>query len=344
MSLSIFQSSVLIDLTSVFPKSLSSLAEFCSGQVVGDPTYSIIGICSIEQQRVNHLAFIGSDRLIRQIEPDTGCAYIVTPAYRDKIETGIIHDNPTQAYRLILESLITKAEPRIAKSAIIADKAVIGQSVTIGERVIIESGAIIGDHCVIHAGSVIKKNVKLGEKTVVGHQVTLHHDCTIGQACVLADGVVIGAQGFGFSFEGGGWQAIPQIGKVIIGDFVHIGANTCIDRGAIEDTVIGNHVIIDNLVHIAHNVKIGTGTAIAACVGIAGSTTVGKHCLLAGQVGIAGHLTLCDGVQVNGGAKVLQSIKTPGVYAGSFTALPAVKWNRIAVYIKKIESLFKREK
>lgn len=334
----------MIDLTHESPKSLLTLSKLCCGQVVGEAAHQIVGMCSVTHQQPGHLAFIGTDKLIRQLDLDSGCAYIVKPGYRDRIKTGILHDNPTQAYRLILEQLTIMPKPSIAKSAMIADSAVIGQGVSIGEQVIIEAGVKIADQCVIQANSVIKQNVKIGKKTVVGHHVTLHHDCVIGESCVLADGVVIGAQGFGFSFEGGGWQAIPQIGKVKIGNFVHIGANTCIDRGAIEDTQIGHHVIIDNLVHIAHNVKIGDGTAMAACVGIAGSTTIGKHCLLAGQVGVAGHLTICDGVQVNGGAKVLQSIKSPGVYAGSLTVMPANKWNKIAVYIKRIESLFKREK
>lgn len=334
----------MISLTKTAPKSLAQLAELCGGEVVGNADYPLVGVCSVENPVANQLTFVGSDNLLKHVDTAADCAYVIKPEYRHHIENGIIHDNPTQAFRLILAGLMPLSTPSVAASARIANTAVIGDNVSIGDNVIIAEHVVIGDNCHIAANSVIGEKTQIGADTHVGYHVVIHHRCHVGQGCVIADGAVIGGQGFGFSFEGGQWHAIAQVGSVRIGDHVHIGANTCIDRGAIEDTVIGNNVIIDNLVHIAHNVKVGDGTAMAACVGIAGSTTIGKYCLLAGQVGVAGHLSICDGVQVNGGARVLQSIKKPGVYGGSFTALPVNQWNRITVYVKKLESLFRREK
>lgn len=219
----------------------------------------------------------------------------------------------------------------------------VGRDVCIGANSVIGDEVVLGDGVEIGAGVVIEDHVTIGNHTRIGHRVVIHHETEIGAHCSISEGAVIAGQGFGFSLEGGQWHAIPQIGRVMIGNHVHIGANSCIDRGAINDTVIGNYVIIDNLVHIAHNVRVGDGTAMAAGVGIAGSTVVGKYCLLAGQVGVVGHIRIADGVQVNGGARVLQSIKDSGVYAGSFHVQPVKKWNRMAVYLKRLEGLFKRE-
>lgn len=324
---------------------LGELAKLCQGQLVGAEQMPIIGVCSIEQPKERYLTYVSDRRFAAHIDTATDCAYIVTPEQAPLITTGIIHDNPTKAFRLILAVLYpTTFSGQVAATAVVNEAAKLGQHVTVGHHAVIEAGAVIGDNCVIGANTVIHSGASIGENTRLGNQVTIHNDCTVGTDCVIADGVVIGGQGFGFSFEGGAWQPIPQVGSVVIGHHVHIGANTCIDRGAINDTVIGNHVIIDNLVHIAHNVTVGERTAMAACVGIAGSTKVGKNCLLAGQVGVVGHIEIADGVQVNGGARVLQSIKKSGVYAGSFQAMPVMKWNRIAAYLKKLETLFTKRK
>lgn len=325
--------------------SLGDLANVCQGQLIGQANTTIKGVCSIETPVSGCLTYLSSPRFFSKIDPELGCAYIVTPANKGAIALGIIHDNPTQAFRLILDALYPPSySGQIATTAVISDSACLGKNVTVGDY------AVIGDHTVIKSGSVIGANtvihsdVFIDENSRLGSHVTIHNRCTVGAKCVIADGAVIGSQGFGFSFEGGRWEPIQQVGSVIIGDGVHIGANSCIDRGAINDTVIGNNVIIDNLVHIAHNVEIGERTAMAAGVGIAGSTKIGKNCLLAGQVGVVGHIEIADGVQVNGGARILQSIKEPGGYAGSFHVMPAMKWNRIAAYLKKLEILFTKEK
>ncbi len=350
MCLTIYPNKVLNKLTQAikFSQTLGALAQLCDGEVIGEATSTVECICSVANPVAGGLAYIGTAAASKQIDATLGVFYIVKPAYRELVGAGICHDNPQQAFRLILLALTQKNQPAsIAESAVIADSARLGQGVSVAPHAVIGDDVVIGAGCQIGCGAVIEAGVHLGDNTRIGHRTIIHHDCHIGQDCVISEGAVIGGQGFGFSFEGGNWQAIPQIGRVVIGNRVHIGANSCVDRGAIDDTVIGNNVIIDNLVHIAHNVHVGDGTAMAAGVGIAGSTKVGKHCLLAGQVGVVGHIEIVDGVQVNGGARVLQSIKKTGVYAGSFNVLPVRQWNKLTVYSKKLETLFtsfKREK
>lgn len=327
------------------PLSLSALASLCDGEVIGDGGRIITSICSVNQPKPEGLAFVVSTALAKAMSEADVTSYIVKPELREQVSHGICHDNPQQAFRQILVALTTKENAfGIADSAKISRSAKLGNGIQIGENCVIGERVVLGSGCQLGANTVLEEGVTIGEGSRIGHHATIHHDVHIGDNCVISEGAVIGGQGFGFSFEGGQWKAIPQIGRVIIGNDVHIGANSCIDRGAIDDTVIGHNVIIDNLVHIAHNVRIGDGTAMAAGVGVAGSTTIGTHCLLAGQVGVVGHITIADGVQVNGGARVLQSLQQSGAYAGSFHALPAKQWNRAIAYFKRLETLFKREK
>lgn len=329
------------------PMPLATLATHCKGEIIGDGKCLVEHFCSVSQPRQKGLMFVGSSAAAKHIQDDPELLYIVTPQWREAVRNGICHEQPQQAFRLILSALLSAEKAtsaKIADTAVISPTAIIGQGVNIGEYSVIGDKVIIGDQVAIGCGCVIEAHATIGSETQIEHRVVIHRDVDIGEACVIAGGAVIGGQGFGFSFEGGNWEAVPQIGGVRIGKRVHIGANTCIDCGAIDDTVIGDNVIIDNLVHIAHNVRVGTGTAMAAGVGIAGSTTVGKYGLLAGQVGVVGHIDIADNVQVNGGARVLQSIHESGTYAGSFHVQPVRKWNKITVYLKKLETLFKREK
>lgn len=326
------------------PCDLATLVAICDGELVGE-TRMIQGICSAETPQADHLTFIASKAFLKYINLDSQAIYIVKPEHKAAISSGILHENPTQAFRLIAEFLTHSAVSGcISKTAVVSSTAQIAKESFIGENVVIGDAVQIGAGCYIGANTVIEAGAIIGENTRIEHNASIYQNVQIGKDCVIASGAVIGSQGFGFSFEGGEWKAIPQLGRVVIGNAVHIGANACIDCGAINDTVIGDNVIIDNLVHIAHNVNIGSHTALAGCVGIAGSTTIGKYCLFGGQVGIAGHITICDGVQVNGGANILQSIEEPGGYAGALPALPVTKWNRAIIYFKKLETLFRRKK
>ncbi len=325
--------------------SLAELATVCGGTCIGDKDARVHGVCAAETPVAGHLAFVGSAALAKRLTFDDEAVYIVKPTLASRVKNGISHEQPQKAFRQLLLALTDR--PRSAKisdTAIISAKAQLGEGVSVGEHSAIQDDVMIGDNCTIGCGVVIESGTQIGAGTRIEHRVVIHSDTRIGRDCVIHAGAVIGGQGFGFSFEESGWEAIPQIGRVVLGNRVHVGANACIDRGAINDTVIGNNAIIDNLVHIAHNVSVGDGTAMAAQVGIAGSTKIGKHCLLAGQVGVVGHIAIADQVQVNGGAKVLQSIAKSGAYSGSFDVQPSRQWNRATVYFKKIDQLFKREK
>ncbi len=327
------------------PTTLQTLADICEGDIIGRGDVRVESICSIDDIKAYGLTFVTSPAVAKKITDADDVFYIVKSDWREQVQNGICHPNPEQALRQILVALTARNQPAtIAPTAIVSDSAMLGENVSIGAHSVIGDNVRIGDNVHIGIGVVIEENTQIGNHARIGHRVVIHHDTQIGSGGVISEGAVIAGQGFGFSLEGGQWKPIPQIGRVIIGDNVHIGANSCIDRGAINDTIIGNHVIIDNLVHIAHNVQVGDGTAMAAGVGIAGSTKVGKYCLLAGQVGVVGHIKIADGVQVNGGARVLQPIKESGVYAGSFHVQPVRKWNRTAVYLKKLGELFRGNK
>lgn len=227
----------------------------------------------------------------------------------------------------------------IHPTAVIAQSATLGKNVTIGAYSVIGEGVVIGDNVQIDNQVSIGDEVAIGNDSYIASGVCIHHQCQIGQYTRIHAGASIGSEGFGFApkmtNQGLAWQRIAQLGKVVIGDHVRVGANTCIDRGAVGDTVIEDHVIIDNLVQIAHNVVIQTGTAIAAKVGIAGSTTIGKNCIIGGAVGIAGHLSIADGVTLTGMTMVTGSIKESGTYSSGVPAMPSAKWRRAAVKFRQ---------
>ena len=255
--------------------------------------------------------------------------------------------DPYLAYSM-LSHLFDKSREKVGlgihKSAVIAPTAMLSESVSIGPNVVIEEGAVIGNHVVIGANCVVGENTTIGDNSRLYAQVVLYSHVTLGARVTIHSGSVIGADGFGFANREGRWHKIAQLGGVTVGDDVDIGASTTIDRGALEDTVIGQGVIIDNQVQIAHNVRIGDHTAIAGCVGIAGSTTVGRYCTIAGAVGIAGHLTLCDHTHVTMQSQVTRSIKEPGSYSSGTGILPTVEWRKAAVYFRQLDSWRKRLK
>lgn len=232
-----------------------------------------------------------------------------------------------------------KVVPGIHPTAVIHPSVNIPASAAIGAFVVVEEGAVIGENVVIGAGSVIGPYTKLGDHTIIKPRVVTYHGVIIGKHCLIHSGAVLGSDGFGLANENGRWLKVPQLGSVELHDEVEIGANTTVDRGAIENTVIGHGVKIDNQVQIAHNVVIGSGTAIAAQVGIAGSAKVGRHCLLGGKVGINGHIEIGDGVMVTAMSGISKNIETPGVYSASMPARPVREWNKFLARLNRIEKL-----
>ncbi len=254
---------------------------------------------------------------------------IVSPEMQPSVRAGsacIVSANPylyfakvTQLWRQLQDAEDTGA--LVHPSAVVHPKAVIHPTARIGPLCVIEKGAKVG------AGSWLKAHVTLGA------------DCTVGEDCILHAGVVIGADGFGFAPIDGRWEKIEQLGAVRIGNQVEIGANSCVDRGALEDTVIGNGVKLDNLVQIGHNVQVGDHTAMAGCVGVAGSAVIGAHCTLGGGAIVLGHLTLADGVHISAASVVMRSLYKPGNYSGVFPIDDNASWEKNAATLKQLHGL-----
>lgn len=231
-------------------------------------------------------------------------------------------------------------------TAVVAPDAVLGDNVVVGPHCVIEAGVRIGNNTVLGPGCVVGANSSIGADGLLHARVTLYSGVTVGARVILHTGVVLGADGFGLAPDpsrgAGAWTKIPQLGGVTVGDDVEIGANTTVDRGALDDTVIGNGVKLDNQIMVAHNVRIGDNTAIAACVGIAGSTTVGQRCTIGGAAMLSGHLVLADDVHVSGGTAITANVMKPGRYTGVYPFADHADWQRNAAVIQQLGSLRKR--
>ncbi|STJ16764.1 UDP-3-O-[3-hydroxymyristoyl] glucosamine N-acyltransferase [Escherichia coli] len=259
---------------------------------------------------------------------------------------ALVVKNPYLTYARMAQILDTTPQPaqNIAPSAVIDATAKLGNNVSIGANAVIESGVELGDNVIIGAGCFVGKNSKIGAGSRLWANVTIYHEIQIGQNCLIQSGTVVGADGFGYANDRGNWVKIPQIGRVIIGDRVEIGACTTIDRGALDDTVIGNGVIIDNQCQIAHNVVIGDNTAVAGGVIMAGSLKIGRYCMIGGASVINGHMEICDKVTVTGMGMVMRPITEPGVYSSGIPLQPNKVWRKTAALVMNIDDMSKRLK
>lgn len=314
----------------------------------GDASIEIEGIASLASATPSHISFLSNPGLADQLKETSAAAVIVKPQFRELCKAAVLlSDNPYLAFAK-LTALFDDA-PRqsagIEPTAVIADSAYIDPSAYIGPHVVIGANVTIGSGCIIEANTVIGQNCTLGQGCHLHANVTLYHGVRLGQQVRIHSGAVIGGDGFGFApASDRSWVKIHQLGGVVIGDRVDIGANTCIDRGALDDTVIANGVIIDNLVQIAHNCIIGENTAIAGCVGIAGSTLIGKNCTLAGGVGVAGHLEIVDNVHVTSMSLVTGSILQSGSWSSGTAMMETRAWRRSAVRFSQLEKMHERLK
>jgi UDP-3-O-[3-hydroxymyristoyl] glucosamine N-acyltransferase len=326
---------------------LVEIAEKVGGELVGDGNVAIRQVATLANAGEGHLTFIANPKYRAQLSTTRASAVILGEREKDLTSLPrIVSDNPYACYAKAASLLnpISGALPgihptavvgkgaRIASSASIGPQSVIGCEVEIGERVVIGAGCYVGDH------------VTIGDETHFYPQVVVYHDCRVGQRVIVHSGAVIGADGFGLANEQGRWLKIPQIGRVMIGDDVEIGANTTIDRGALDDTVIEEGVKLDNQIQIAHNVHIGAHTAMAGCVGVAGSTRIGRHCTVAGSAMIIGHLEIADHVNISVGTLVTKSITEPGTYTSSIPCLPHRDWLRNAAQLHHLNDLAERVK
>jgi UDP-3-O-[3-hydroxymyristoyl] glucosamine N-acyltransferase len=216
--------------------------------------------------------------------------------------------------------------------------------VHIREFVSIGAGAVIGERVLLMAGAVVEAGAVIGDDCVLHPRVVVHHGCVVGARCILHAGAVIGADGFGNAWAGDHWEKIPQIGRAVLGDDVEIGANTTIDRGALADTVIERGVRLDNLIHIAHNCRVGAHTAMAACVGVAGSTSIGANCMIGGAAMISGHLKIGDRVHISGGTLVAKNLDKPGQYTAVYPLATHKEWLGNAAHVRQLGKLAARVK
>ena len=325
---------------------LGLLAQETNSVLHGDANIKISGVGSISHAKAGEIAFVAEAKYRRFIPTTNASAVILTENEVNtfKVPAALISADPKLVFAKVVELLYPyqTVQPMQHESASIASSSeihplthigphcVIGERVKIAANVILQAGCVIGDDCVIDEG------------TVLYPRVTVYHSCQIGKNCTIHSGVVIGSDGFGFVKNRDKWFKVGQVGRVKIGDRVEIGANTTIDRGAIEDTEIGNDVILDNLIQIGHNVKIGYGTAIAASCGIAGSAKIGKHCMIGGGSGVVGHIQITDYVHIVGSSNVGQSITEPGAYASGLTTTDMKTWKRNLVRFHQLDDLAMR--
>ncbi len=324
---------------------LGELAENLDLDLVGDPGVQVTGLATLGSAGPGDVGFLSNKKYKGQLNDTRAAAVILHPDMVELCPTPTLAtDNPYLAYARLsrLFDPAPTGPAGVHPAAIVAADANLGEGVSIGPNAVVEAGTEIG------AGTVIGANAYVGEGAHVGAQsrlfpgVVLYHGVRLGERCVVHSSTVIGADGFGFAPGPGGWEKIHQIGGVRIGNDVEIGACTTIDRGALEDTVIEDGVIIDNQVHIAHNCRIGKNTAIAGCTGMAGSTIIGANCTLAGAVGVVGHVEICDNAHITGMTMVTRSITEPGSYSSGVPMAPTREWRRNAVRFSQLDRIQQR--
>ena len=326
---------------------LAELADRCQATLRGNPTHQIERVATLDAAGPQDLVFIASNRYLDQL---TGlrAGAIILDEYAAQHCHGnlLISANPRLCYARAAALLHPPVRPMPGchKSAVIDASAHIDPTATVDAQAVIEAGAIIGARTVIGAGAIVSRDSRIGVDCWLHAHVVVAERCVLGDRCIVQAGAVIGSDGFGFAQDGQRWEKTPQLGRVVIGDDVEIGANTTIDRGALGDTVIERGVKLDNLIQIAHNVIIGEDTAIAACVGIAGSTRIGKRCTLAGQVGVVGHIEIADDVHVTGATVVSRSIHEPGTYSSGSPLEPYQSWLKNAVRMRQLDDMARRLK
>ena len=324
---------------------LGQLAAQFGCELVGDPGVVVNRVGTLANAAPDAVTFLANSLYREQLKSTRAAAVILAPRDRDGCPVAsLVHAEPYLAYARIAAALHAPqaAVAGVHTSAVVAASARVAASAQIDAQAVVGSDCTIGDLAQVGAGSVLGANVVIGKATRIGPRVTVLDGVRIGARCIVHPGAVIGADGFGFAPDRGTWHKIPQVGSVVIGDDVEIGANTTIDRGAIEDTVIEDGVKLDNLVQIAHNVRIGAHTIMAAMSGVAGSTKVGKRCMIGGGVVMTNSLTICDDVMITFRSVVTRSIDEPGMYSGHLPAEQAALWRKNAARFRKLDALADR--
>jgi UDP-3-O-[3-hydroxymyristoyl] glucosamine N-acyltransferase len=320
--------------------SLGELAVRFGLTLRGEPELKVRSVATLSRAEPGNLSFLANSRYRRQLEITRATVVLVNAEDEAHCPVAaLINPNPYLAYARIATLLHPTPSPEAGKhpSAVIGSRARIAGSASIGPLAVVEDDAEIGDRVSIGPGCIVQRGARVGDDSVLVSRVNLYPGVTLGRRCILHAGAVVGADGFGFAQNSGNWVKVPQVGSVRIGDDVEIGANTTIDRGAIDDTVVENGVKLDNQIQVGHNVVIGAHTAIAACTGISGSTVIGQRCMIGGMVGFAGHLTIADDVLVTGCSLVSASIKKPGSYSSGMPTVETRLWRRMVAHLRRLD-------
>lgn len=322
--------------------SLGEIVEQFGGELVGDPNILIRQVAPLATAQDGQISFLANPKYRRQVQDTKAGAVILAVSERQTTTLPhILSDNP-YAYFAKVSALLNPPpgeKPGIHPSAVIDETAVIPDSVAVGAFAYVGKGVKVGERTVIGVGCYLGDGVELGCDSLLYPQVVVYHGCLIGNRAILHSGVVIGADGFGLAMEQGRWIKVPQIGRVVIGDDVEIGANTTVDRGALDDTVIEEGVKLDNQIQIAHNVHIGAHTAMAGCVGVAGSTKFGRYCTVGGSGMILGHLEIADRVNISAGTLITKSIAKPGEYTSVMPFSAHQDWLKNAAHLRRLDKM-----
>lgn len=324
--------------------SLVEIAAALGIEYRGQPDTQLRGIASLGLAGPEHLSFLSNIKYKPFLDNTLAGAVILHPDLAVGF-TGncLLSENPYLMYARTSAIFDSTLKPRagVHPTAVVVSE-YIHDSVSIGANCVIEEDVIIGEGSVIAPGVVVGRNSRIGKNCYIHANVTLYHNISVGDECIIHSGVVLGADGFGFAPGPSRWEKIHQLGGVQIGSQVEIGANSCVDRGALEDTVIGNNVILDDQIMIGHNVIVGDGTAMAAGCQIAGSAVIGKNCTLAGNVGVVGHITIADNVHVTARCLVSKSILQVGSYSGTIGVSASTEWRKNAARFRKLDELYRR--
>jgi UDP-3-O-[3-hydroxymyristoyl] glucosamine N-acyltransferase len=306
----------------------------------GEPGVKVSSVATLSHAEPGTVSFLANSRYRKLLQTTRASAVVLRAEDEAHCPVpALIDPNPYLAYARIAGLL--HPQPRRAAgvhpTAVVALRAKVAASASIGPLAVVEDDAEIGERVSIGPGCIVQAGVRIGADSVLVSSVNLYPGVTLGERCMLHAGAVVGADGFGFALNAGAWVKVPQVGSVRIGDDVEIGANTTIDRGAIDDTVVENGVKLDNQIQVGHNVVIGAHTAIAACTGISGSTVIGQRCMIGGMVGFAGHLTIADDVVVTGCSLVSASIKKAGSYSSGMPTVETRLWRRMVAHLRRLD-------
>lgn len=327
---------------------LADLAAQAQADCVGDAALVIEGVNTLQDGIAGQIGFLSNPKYRSQLANTALSAVVVSPADAETLlnsgKSGLVHNNPYATFARVA-ALFDQTPPAaegVDPSATIAPTAQVAADAQIGPGAVIREGAVVAAGAQVGANSVLGVDAELGEYSVLEANVTVYHQVKIGARCRIHSGTVVGADGFGWAPDQGDWVKVPQLGTVIIEDDVDIGANCCIDRGTLGDTVIEKGVKLDNFIQVAHNVRIGAYTVMAAQTGIAGSATVGKHCLIGGNVGVAGHISVADGCTLTARTMVLNTIDEKASYSGGVPQMTTAQWRRSMARLRQLDETNKK--